>query len=101
VEAGEPRAVSRSARRNNRLVWGFLIFTVVMVNPPVVQWVNDWAKDNPLLFGWPTLWLWLEFWYMVMIVGLFIFAFVLPSWKARYVEEVARDVEPAGETEEG
>ena len=31
----------------------FFIITLLMTNPPVVNWVSAYAEENPLLFGWP------------------------------------------------
>lgn len=57
-----------------------MIISVIMVNPPVVYWFNDYCVANPLTCGWPTMFLWLEFWYTVMVIDFLICAWKLPAW---------------------
>jgi hypothetical protein len=79
--------VSTPLRRENRLVFGSLAVPLVMTNPPIIGWVSDYAAAEPVLLGQPTVWLWLQFWYVVML-GLFVwFAVRLPSWQTELVEE--------------
>lgn len=75
------------AKRETMIVAVFFIITLIMTNPPVVNWVSSWAENTPLLFGWPTLWVWLQFWYMVMIVGFIYFGLSFSSWNVEYIEE--------------
>lgn len=77
----------RQLRRENILVFVALGIPVVLVNPPFIGWVNDYAASNPLTLGQPTIWLWLEVWFAVMLVELILFAAKLPSWQAHYLEE--------------
>lgn len=60
--------------------WFFivLILSIVMVNPPIVYWVNDYCVAHPMTFGWPTMYWWLQFWYAVMIID-----FALAAWKLK------------------
>lgn len=77
----------RQLRRENIGVFIALGIPVVMANPPVIGWVNDYAAGNPLTLGQPTVWLWLEVWFAVMLVELVLFAAKLPSWQAHHLEE--------------
>ena len=63
-------------------LWFFivLIFSVLMVNPPVVYLVNNYCVSHPMTLGWPTMFLWLEFWYVVMVVDFIIAASKLKAW---------------------
>ncbi|HEX6988262.1 MAG TPA: hypothetical protein VF282_02240 [Bacillota bacterium] len=79
-----------SIKRENRLVWVFFLVTVLMVNPPILYWLNGWFQARPLLMGWPTLWLYLTFWYVVMLGGFVYFAARLPSWQAELIEEAVK-----------
>lgn len=45
----------------HKLFYAILFVSVLMVNPPIVFWVNDYCTAHPLTFGWPTMYLWLEF----------------------------------------
>jgi len=78
------------ARKESIIVAAFFVFTLVMTNPPVVSWVSKYAQSAPLMFGWPTLWVWLQFWYLVMIGGLVLFGLKLKSWNVDYIEETLR-----------
>ena len=62
--------------------WFFLILivSVLMVNPPIVYLFNDYCVENPITFGWPTMFLWLEFWYTVMVVDFLVAAIKLKAW---------------------
>ena len=81
---------------NKRWFFIVLLFAVVMVNPPVVYWANDWCRDNPILFGWPSMFLWLEFWFAVMIADFVLAALYLPEWDCRQddspIEQVGHDI---------
>jgi hypothetical protein len=75
------------AKRENIIVAAYFIFTLIMTNPPVVNWVSNYAETTPLIFGWPTLWVWLQFWYLAMIGGLIWFGMRFKSWNVDYIEE--------------
>lgn len=49
----------------HKLFYAVLIVSVLMVNPPIVFWFNDYCVEHPLLFDWPTMYIWLEFWFLV------------------------------------
>ena len=57
-----------------------LVVSVLMVNPPIVYWVNDYCVQHPITFGWPTMFLWLELWYTVMVVDFLVAAIKLKAW---------------------
>lgn len=66
-----------------------LVIGVLMVNPPILPIVNDFCVAHPLMGGWPTLFLWLEFWYVVMIVDFLVAAFRLKAWDcSKYDPEI-------------
>ncbi len=62
--------------RAEKIFYFIIILMVVMANPPVMIWVNNLARKVPLLFGFPTFWVWLEFWYTLGVV-----AFAVAAWK--------------------
>lgn len=69
------------------------VFLIVMlaVNPPILNIVNKYAQENLLTFGYPTVWVWLTFWYTLAIITFLIGAIVLPAWKkAKYKESDIR-----------
>ena len=72
-------------KRSKGLTWFYAIMLlgVLMVNPPVLNFVNGYCRNNPLMFGFPTLWLWLEFWFGVMILDFLIAAVTLKEWDCR------------------
>lgn len=70
-----------------KLFYAILFFSIAMVNPPILQWVNAYAKNNLLTFGVPTIWLWLEFWFSVMILDFIIAAFTIKSWNTKKMED--------------
>lgn len=77
----------RRVRRETLLVLGGLAIPLVLANPPVIGLINAYAATQPLTLGVPTVWLWLEIWYGVMLIELVIFAVRLPSWQAHAIEE--------------
>ena len=63
------------------------ILTLLCVNPPVLVWVNQYAVDHPLTLGYPTVWVWLQFWYFIACFFFLLGACLLPAWnKAKYKE---------------
>ena len=64
-----------------------LIISVLMVNPPIVYLVNDYCVEHPLTLGWPTMFLWLEFWFTVMVVDFVIAAWKLKAWDCHQDKE--------------
>lgn len=66
---------------------GLFILVLIMVNPPVLNLINSYSAKNPIMFGYPTLWLWLQAWYAIAIIGFLVAAITLPSWKKEYEED--------------
>ena len=67
----------------HKMFYAILVFAMVMVNPPVLYWVNDYCVVHPLTFGWPTMFLWLEFWFTVMIADFVWAGLRLKAWDCR------------------
>lgn len=73
--------------KNEKFYIFVFILVLVCVNPPVLTIVNNYAKNNLLTFGFPTLWVWLTFWYFIATIVFLIGCFTLPSWnKEKYKE---------------
>lgn len=70
--------------KKEKMVYFVLILTLIMVNPPILNLVNDYAKENPLLWKFPTLWIWLQLWYLVGIITFLIGAISIKNWKREY-----------------
>lgn len=68
----------------SKLIYGVFILVLIMVNPPVVYYVSDYAKLHPFVFGWLTLLVWLNFWYVTGILAFIAGAFTIESWKRVY-----------------
>lgn len=62
------------------LFYCILFLGLLMTNPPVLGWVNAYSQANPLTFSYPTLWVWLEFGYGIMILAFLIAAATLKEW---------------------
>jgi hypothetical protein len=67
--------------RGEIIFYAIIIISVIMVNPPIMWMVNRHAMENPLTFNFPTIWLWLQFWYFVMIASFLISAIYLKRWR--------------------
>ena len=52
----------------------------------VMGMVNEYAYMNPITFGWPTIIVWLDFWYIVAVVAFIAGAFLIESWQRDYKE---------------
>jgi hypothetical protein len=66
----------------NRYEKVVLISTVIAIfftNPPILNIVNNYCKSNPLIFGWPTIWLYLT---AVWTVVICIFAVMVSKEKS-------------------
>lgn len=70
-----------------KIVIGIFILVLIMVNPPFLGVINTFAKDTPIILGFPTVWLWLQFWYCIAIATFLIAAWRLPSWNKKKFEE--------------
>jgi len=66
--------------RGEIIFYIIIVFSVIMVNPPIIGIVNQYTIQNPLTFNFPTLWIWLQFWYVVMIISFLISAIKLKRW---------------------
>lgn len=76
-------------KKSKGTFWFYLILVVcvLMVNPPIVYLFNDYCEANPITFGWPTMFLWLEFWYTVMVVDFIVAAIKLKAWDCHQDEK--------------
>lgn len=72
---------------SEKAVYGIFILVLIMVNPPVVNIVSDYAKTHPFILGWPTLLVWLNAWYVTAIIAFLIGSLTIRSWKKDYNEE--------------
>lgn len=70
----------------SKVIYGIFILVLIMVNPPIVYYVSDYAGTHPFVLGWPTLLVWLDFWYFVGIAAFVIGALTIESWKRVYKE---------------
>lgn len=64
--------------------YAILVIALIMVNPPVLSFINEFAATHPITWGYPTLWIWLEFWYAVAIIDFLVAAVKLKSWRTEY-----------------
>lgn len=73
--------------KKEKFYLGVFLVVLLAVNPPVLNIINNYARENLLTFGYPTVWVWLTFWYTVAMVVFLIGAFLLPAWnKPKYKE---------------
>lgn len=86
-----------TAKKENIFIFCFFIVTFLMTNPPIVNLVNKYAETKPLTLGWPTLWVWLQFWYLVMIAGAILFSLNFKTWNTDYIEDSAESVLDGGD----
>ncbi len=70
--------------KGEKIVYLIFIIVLIMVNPPILNLVNDYAVNNPLTFGNPTVLVWLNIWYVIAIVDFLIGAIKIKSWKKDY-----------------
>lgn len=70
--------------KGEKRLYIILILSLIMVNPPVLNVINNYAKENPILWNYPTLWLWLQFWYIIGIIAFLIGAIKIKSWNKEY-----------------
>jgi len=70
--------------KGEKIVYALLILSLVMLNPPVLNVINSYAKKNPLTLNYPTLWLWLQLWYIVAIAAFLVGAIKIKSWRKDY-----------------
>jgi len=67
-----------------KFVYGIFFLVLLMVNPPILNIVNNYALENPFILGWPTLLVWLDFWYVAAIVDFLVGVITIKSWKKDY-----------------
>ncbi len=81
-------------KKNKGLMWFYivLIVSVLMVNPPIVYLFNNYCVAHPITLGWPTMFLWLEFWYTVMVIDFVVCALKLKAWNCSQDEKVIEQV---------
>jgi len=72
-----------------------IVISLVMVNPPILGMINSYAIENPLTFRLPTLWVWLQFWYALMIVSFLVSAIRIKRWSC-YQDNKAIEPEERG-----
>lgn len=73
--------------KGEKTIYFIFIISLIMVNPPVLNLVNNYAETKPLTWGYPTLWLWLQLWYLIAIVAFLIGAIKLGNWQKEYKGE--------------
>ena len=66
------------------IVYTILIISLIMVNPPIINLVNDYAIQVPMMLGQPTLFLWLQGWFVLAIAAFLIGAIKIKRWKKEY-----------------
>lgn len=69
-----------------KIIYGFFILVLIMVNPPIVNLISNYAKTHPFIFGWPTLLVWLNIWYVSAIIDFIAGMLIIRSWKKEYGE---------------
>lgn len=72
--------------KGERILYVILLITLAMVNPPIINLVNDYAKENPLIMNYPTLWIWLQLWYLIGIIAFLVAALKIGNWNKEYEE---------------
>lgn len=55
------RRVGRRERNERRVLTTTFVGLLLLANPPLLLVVNDYARQSPLTFGWPTLWVYMWF----------------------------------------
>ena len=72
---------------NEKAVYAIFLLVLIMVNPPVVNLVSDYAGTHPFILGWPTLLVWLNAWYIIALIDFLVGVLTIRSWKKDYNEE--------------
>ena len=70
--------------KGEKIVYGIFVLVLIMVNPPIVHQISDFAETNPFVLGWPTLLVWLDVWYAVAIVAFLVGVLKIKAWKKDY-----------------
>jgi hypothetical protein len=58
-----------------------VIIAIILSNPPILNIVNEYCKTHPLTLGFPTLWLYLEIIWTIVIISFAIAALKIKKWK--------------------
>lgn len=72
---------------NEKAVYAIFLLVLIMVNPPIVNIVSDYAKTHPFVLGWPTLLVWLNAWYIIALIDFLVGVLTIRSWKKDYNEK--------------
>ncbi len=67
-----------------KVVYAIFVLVLLMVNPPLLNGINNYALEKPFTFGWPTMLVWLDFWYIVAVVDFLVGVITIKSWKKDY-----------------
>ncbi|SKC36769.1 hypothetical protein [Maledivibacter halophilus] len=70
--------------KGEKVIYSIFILCLIMLNPPVLNIANNYAKTKPLTFNFPTLWIWLQIWYLVAIITFLVGAIKIKNWKKDY-----------------
>jgi hypothetical protein len=57
-----------------------VIIAIILSNPPILNIVNEYCKTHPLTLGFPTLWLYLEVIWTIVIISFAIAALKIKKW---------------------
>ena len=66
--------------RGEIIFYVILGISIIMVNPPILMLINQYAATTPMIFNLPTIWIWLQFWYVVMMASFLIAAIRIKRW---------------------
>lgn len=66
---------------NEKAIYGILLLVLIMVNPPVINIVSNYAQAHPFVLGWPTLLVWLNAWYVIAIIAFLVAVLTILSWE--------------------
>lgn len=64
----------------------FIVLCLVMLNPPVLTWVNAYAVANPFVGSLPVLYAWFYGWFLILSLGLIAIAATAPEWDGAALE---------------
>ncbi|MCI1958525.1 MAG: hypothetical protein LKJ25_02755 [Clostridia bacterium] len=82
--------------KGEKILCSVFILVLIMVNPPVINIVNDYCINNPIMSGWPTMLIWLNLWYIVAIVAFLIGALKIKTWKKDFDEKQFKNIKKEG-----
>jgi len=64
-----------------KIFYIIVILAILLSNPPILNFVNEYCKMHPLTLGVPTFWLYLEVIWSIVIISFAIAALKIESWK--------------------